>query len=138
MTLIPGLHIELVYTPVFDRIFSHVSYQKNMTKRILVYYKRKEINPDLSISIFHNIPNYSIKKDLDDYFNLMHKGNVLLSSREKKILILTANGRTSLEIAKAMYISVNTVNFHIKNALIKLKSKNKTQAVATAILLRLL
>lgn len=109
-----------------------------MTKRILVYYKRKEINPDLSISIFHNIPNYSIKKDLDDYFNLMHKGNVLLSSREKKILILTANGRTSLEIAKAMYISVNTVNFHIKNALIKLKSKNKTQAVATAILLRLL
>ncbi len=138
MTLIPGLHIELVYTPVCDRIFSHVSYQKNMTKRILVYYKRKEINPDLSISIFHNIPNYSIKKDLDDYFNLMHKGNVLLSSREKKILILTANGRTSLEIAKAMYISVNTVNFHIKNALIKLKSKNKTQAVATAILLRLL
>jgi DNA-binding CsgD family transcriptional regulator len=105
-----------------------------------VSYKNRKVNSELLNSITYNLSYYFIKNNVDNY-NLFFKKNsqeCVLSSREKKTMILTANGKTSLEIAKEMFISVNTVNFHIKNTLVKLKSKNKAQAVATAILLGLI
>lgn len=54
----------------------------------------------------------------------------VLSKREKEILILIADGLTNLEISKALFISVDTVDTHRKNLYTKLKVKN------TALLIR--
>lgn len=61
-----------------------------------------------------------------------------LSAREKSILGWTIDGKTSADIALLLGISVHTVNFHFKHALVKLGVPNKAAAVAKAIRLGLL
>ena len=56
-----------------------------------------------------------------------------LTKREREVLQLVAGGSTNREIASALYISENTVNFHMKNILSKLHLRNRAQAVAYAI-----
>jgi len=48
------------------------------------------------------------------------------------VLQLLAQGATNREIASTLWISENTVNFHVKNILMKLHLKNRAQAVAYA------
>jgi DNA-binding CsgD family transcriptional regulator len=61
-----------------------------------------------------------------------------LTPREIEVLKWTADGKTSGDIAYLLNISENTVNFHIKNAISKLKVANKTAAVVRAAVLGLL
>ena len=61
-----------------------------------------------------------------------------VTKREVEILRWSADGKTSEEIATILNISVNTVNFHIKNALHKLRAPNKIAAVVRAAVLGLL
>ena len=61
-----------------------------------------------------------------------------LTGREIEILKWTADGKTSSEISQILLISENTVNFHIKNAIAKLQSPNKTAAAVRAAMLGLL
>ncbi|MCR6480873.1 autoinducer binding domain-containing protein [Variovorax sp. ZS18.2.2] len=61
-----------------------------------------------------------------------------LTEREIEILKWSADGKTSDEISTILIISVNTVNFHVKNALTKLSVPNKTAAVVRAAMLGLL
>ena len=56
-----------------------------------------------------------------------------ISVRECEVLTWCALGRTSKEIAYILFLSENTVNVHIKNAMSKLSAKNKTEAVAIAV-----
>jgi len=56
-----------------------------------------------------------------------------LTDREREVLRLVAEGATNREIASALYISENTVSFHMKNILAKLHLKNRAQAAAFAI-----
>ncbi|MBS4718222.1 autoinducer binding domain-containing protein [Aeromonas dhakensis] len=58
-----------------------------------------------------------------------------LTEREAEVLRWTAEGKTSADISTILQISDNTVNFHIKNALNKLGSSNKTAATVKAALL---
>ncbi|UFH50208.1 autoinducer binding domain-containing protein [Pseudomonas sp. KNUC1026] len=51
-----------------------------------------------------------------------------LTKREVEVLKWTGVGRTSPEISALLFISENTVNYHIKNAVAKLKVENKTAA----------
>lgn len=55
-----------------------------------------------------------------------------LTGREREVLHLVAGGATNREIAASLYISENTVSFHMKNILAKLHLKNRAQAVAYA------
>jgi LuxR family quorum sensing-dependent transcriptional regulator len=55
-----------------------------------------------------------------------------ISDREKEVLTWCALGKTSKEIAYILFVSENTVNVHIKNAISKLSAGNKTEAVAIA------
>lgn len=64
--------------------------------------------------------------------------NICLTQREIEVLKWTADGKTSEEISIILSLSVNTVNFHIKNAVAKLKTKNKTSAVVLAAMLGML
>jgi len=61
-----------------------------------------------------------------------------LTSREVEVLRWTADGKSSSEIADILTISDNTVNFHIKNAVRKLRTNNKTSATVRAAMLGLL
>lgn len=61
-----------------------------------------------------------------------------LTNREMEVLRWTALGKTSDEIARILGISINTVNFHLKNAISKLRTVNKTAAVYRATILGLL
>ena len=63
---------------------------------------------------------------------------ILLTAREIEVLRWTADGKTSGDVGQIMNISERTVNFHVNNAVEKLGAANKTAAVITAALLRLL
>lgn len=56
-----------------------------------------------------------------------------LTPREREVLELVVTGATNREIAATLYISENTVSFHMKHILAKLHLKNRAQAVAYAI-----
>jgi DNA-binding CsgD family transcriptional regulator len=56
-----------------------------------------------------------------------------LSPRQREILDLVAEGRTSKEIAMSLGISESTVNWHISNAFERLGASSRAEAVALAI-----
>jgi DNA-binding CsgD family transcriptional regulator len=56
-----------------------------------------------------------------------------LTRREKEILNMIYRGYNYQEIADSAFISINTVNSHIRNILQKLKVNNRTQALVKAI-----
>lgn len=55
-----------------------------------------------------------------------------LTKREQQILIAVANGLTSAEIAKNLFISIITVETHRRNLLQKFKAKNMIELVKIA------
>ena len=56
-----------------------------------------------------------------------------LSTREREILGLLANGFSNPEIASRLFISPETVRTHVRNAMTKLEADTRTQAVALAL-----
>ncbi|WP_284205992.1 LuxR family transcriptional regulator [Mesorhizobium tianshanense] len=56
-----------------------------------------------------------------------------LSQREKECILWTARGKSSWETGKILGISVNTVNFHVKNAMRKLETASRTAAAIKAV-----
>lgn len=58
---------------------------------------------------------------------------VVLSNREKDILHLIANGKTSKEISEALFIAKTTVDTHRKNMIRKLQLTNGNELVKYAI-----
>jgi DNA-binding CsgD family transcriptional regulator len=61
-----------------------------------------------------------------------------LTSQEERCLRWVAQGKTSWEIGKIMFISEPTVVFHLKNLMKKLDVINRSQALAVAIRLGLI
>ncbi|WP_128932095.1 response regulator transcription factor [Bradyrhizobium zhanjiangense] len=57
---------------------------------------------------------------------------VVLSEREKQCLRWVEKGKSSWAIGVILDVSVNTVNFHIKNAMRKLETISRTQCVVKA------
>lgn len=60
------------------------------------------------------------------------RGQIQLTTREIEVLRWSADGKTSGEISDILAVSENTVNFHVKNAVAKLQTANKTAAVVRA------
>ncbi|CTQ59189.1 MAG: helix-turn-helix transcriptional regulator [Roseibium album] len=56
-----------------------------------------------------------------------------LSNRERRVLELTAYGKTAGEIADVLDISQRTVHAHLQNASVKLNASNKTHTVVEAL-----
>ncbi|AWG45906.1 hypothetical protein AM586_28055 [Massilia sp. WG5] len=81
---------------------------------------------------------FAVTKFAQTVERLLPESIVVLTAREKEVLKWTADGKTSEEAAGILNISVNTVNFHIKQTLTKLNAVNKTQAVVKALILKLL
>jgi two-component system, NarL family, nitrate/nitrite response regulator NarP len=53
-----------------------------------------------------------------------------LTARERVLLAALAKGRTNLELAAELGISINTVKFHLRNLYEKLGLANRAQAIA--------
>ena len=64
------------------------------------------------------------------------EGATPLSLREEEILALVAEGLTNKEIARRVYITENTVKYHVRKVLSKLHLKNRAQVIAWASLHR--
>ena len=62
-----------------------------------------------------------------------YQGGPQLSRREIECLTWASKGKTTWEISKVLAISEHTVNFHLKNANLKLGTINRRQAVARSI-----
>ena len=56
-----------------------------------------------------------------------------LSGRERRVVALSAEGKTASDIAKILAISQRTVHAHLQNASDKLRAHNKTQTVVEAL-----
>lgn len=52
-----------------------------------------------------------------------------LSPREAEVLNLILRGRRNKEVAAGLFISIKTVEFHIKNIFIKLGVKNRIELI---------
>jgi DNA-binding CsgD family transcriptional regulator len=61
-----------------------------------------------------------------------------LSSREKEVINLLADGNNYQQIADQLFISVDTVRHHIKNIYRKLHVHTQSEAVAKAIRKRII
>jgi LuxR family maltose regulon positive regulatory protein len=61
-----------------------------------------------------------------------------LSARELIVLQYMATSLSNQEIARELYLSVNTVKTHIKHVLRKLRASSRAEAVARAQALRYL
>ncbi|GAB3719138.1 response regulator transcription factor [Flavobacterium koreense] len=93
--------------------------------------------------------NSSLKKVLEairivakngDYFDdsitttdITSKEEIVLSSREKEILRLIGEGKTSQEIADILFIGKSTVDTHRKNILKKMNIQGKTDLIRFAV-----
>lgn len=56
-----------------------------------------------------------------------------LTEREKEVLQLLTEGASNKEIATSLYITENTVKYHLKNILQKLHLQNRVQAATYAV-----
>ena len=55
-----------------------------------------------------------------------------LTERERKILVFVANGVSNKEMATHLFVSENTVKFHLKHIYSKLNVSSRLQAIAKA------
>jgi DNA-binding NarL/FixJ family response regulator len=62
-----------------------------------------------------------------------HMGDDDLTARELEVLLLIREGLRNKQIADQLAISENTVNFHIKNLMDKLRANDRTHAVTIAL-----
>lgn len=54
----------------------------------------------------------------------------IFSEREKEVIDLLIKGRTNKEMAETLYVSTNTIKFHLSNIYEKSKVKNKAEAIS--------
>jgi len=57
----------------------------------------------------------------------------MLTKREEEVLKLIADGASTPEVGKALYISTKTVRHHLSSIYEKLESRDRTQAVVRAV-----
>jgi DNA-binding NarL/FixJ family response regulator len=106
--------IKAIKDAVFDYLLKPVDIDD--LKNVIERYKQK--HPDLFTS------NEKIQQ-------LSSKS--ILSDREKEILKLLMQGKTSKEIAKELFISKTTVDTHRKNILNKTGTKTTSELISTAL-----
>jgi DNA-binding NarL/FixJ family response regulator len=61
-----------------------------------------------------------------------------LTRREREVLLLVSQGKTNKEIAQVLVVTERTVKFHVSSILSKLGAANRTEALQTALRLRLI
>lgn len=60
------------------------------------------------------------------------EGDVILTERQIEILRLVLEGKSSKEVARSLYVSKRTVDFHLAKIYQKLHASNRVQAIRRA------
>ncbi|OJU22586.1 MAG: helix-turn-helix transcriptional regulator [Sphingobacteriales bacterium 41-5] len=138
--------------PFDERMDYVVSYDFHLTqtsgKNLLINHKLTPLLLDekgqmwvslciVSLSARKEAGNIEIRKkgspiifEFDRAKKVWHKNEkTKLNEREKEILLLSAQGLTTNEIAKEVYLSVDAIKFHRKNIFEKLSVDNITEAI---------
>ena len=108
----------------------------------------KDVSLDKLISAITQVASggYLIEADVlqalsssnQDQLSIESLSEIKISSRESEILTLMAGGLSNKEIAAAVFLAQGTVKNHISNILLKLESRDRTQAVLKALQLGLI
>lgn len=80
-----------------------------------------------------NVAFNFMKEYIDTSATIGNSEKIVLSNREKEILLHIANGKTSKEIAELLYIAKSTVDTHRKNMIRKLQLSNGNELLKYAI-----
>ena len=108
--------------------------------------KAKTVFQDISSAVNHLGGQLDIDVDPDNivqiqlslFYEQQQRKKITLSPREQEVIQLLASGMRDLEIASKLFISDRTVKFHINNAVTKLNSSTRIQAVYQAYSQRLI
>lgn len=76
--------------------------------------------------------NFELSKQISEIINKT-TGKINISTREKEVLKLIADGLTNQEIADKLFISPLTSDSHRKNLILKFGAKNTASMIKTAI-----
>lgn len=98
--------------------------------------KKELAHKEMQMRWLTHVAHMSFSRVLDprQFFSLSHS----LTPREIEVLKWSAEGKSSQEVADILKISKYTVDFHVRNAIVKLRVTNKIAAVVRAALLGLL
>lgn len=80
-----------------------------------------------------NLGNKYFAAEVDSILRKEEPTEILLTRREKEVLILIADGMTNNEIAEKLFISSLTVDSHRKNLITKLNARNTASLIKIAI-----
>jgi DNA-binding NarL/FixJ family response regulator len=84
-----------------------------------------------TIADFYPVTYISIISEPDEKLDFSFL-NGLLTEREINILTLIAQGYNNSDIASELYISINTVKYHLKNLFQKLEVSTRTELLTKA------
>ncbi len=91
-------------------------------------FNKEQLISTIEISLFNyskfKLPNGFNQGDIEQRFNTS------LTDRENEILTLICEGKTNLQIADKIYLSVNTIKYHVKNIYEKMDVSSRTQLMA--------
>lgn len=76
--------------------------------------------------------------DVSKFVNQLPDSGIVITRREKEVLILISEGLTNAEIADKLFISVTTVDSHRKNLLTKFNTPNVAALITQAIRMELI
>lgn len=90
-------------------------------------FTRDQLISTIEISLY-NASEYNKPKNMSKIW-LEETFNIHLSDREYEILQLICDAKTNEQISKLIFVSVNTVKFHIKNLFEKLAVNSRAQLI---------
>lgn len=82
------------------------------------------IDPKMTTILMHEYRTISVQE---------RETETCLTEREMELISLLVAGKSNKEIAESMFISENTVKYHIRNILQKFGVQNRTEAAAYAL-----
>ncbi len=94
--------------------------------------ERRRVPPEISLSV-RAIHGYQLLDRLPKKFSPGKRSFNFLTSREREVLRLVADGNTDRMVAETLVISPRTVNRHLSNIFTKLSVPGRAAAVALAI-----
>ncbi|PQJ74553.1 response regulator [Polaribacter gangjinensis] len=99
---------------------------KMLSKAILTVSKgEKFFDPNVAFNFLNDF--------IDDTITIGKSEKVVLSNREKEILLLIAEGKTSQEISENLFLAKSTIDTHRKNMIRKLELSSGSELVKYAI-----